>query len=381
MLDAVPPLFTSEPSLVAMAGSPTDITNHPLFSSFIKIQSSKAGFTVDDLELNQIFLSDSTHGQDVDDRVKHIWRELGQKRTHLREIRDSFDAGYWDTASNILENLFISDTNLEHQIFPSIVGGVIQMQKDGEYRHYTRIANKEERMGVLTPALTGPPLTDRWLFRVAIYRFVDAVMKKFQVLDQIVPIHKLVKFSLDDQTARSYNPRSNMGIWYRDTWPGAFFELQFGEESSDQQVDDHVRMLLQGGAIVRMLNIALRPPDAVTYSGAVLPLIYASKAWKHATMYLLFQSGYKIFYLKRSYNLQADVTERLRFARDGYNILDHIWKSVPSEDQRKKLASLRSLLQRIPTDQTIDDDERNQSRARSPLSVEYDSDEYIPEME
>ncbi|KAF5389232.1 hypothetical protein D9757_003467 [Collybiopsis confluens] len=92
----------------------TDITNHPLFPSFIKIKSSKAGFTVHDLESNQNFLSDST--QVLDDRVKRIWRELGQKRTltlqHLREVQHSLDeAGYRATAANILENLFISDAN------------------------------------------------------------------------------------------------------------------------------------------------------------------------------------------------------------------------------------------------------------------------------
>ncbi|KAF5390087.1 hypothetical protein D9757_003735 [Collybiopsis confluens] len=259
-----------------------------------------------------------------------------------------------------------------------------------EYEHYVHVIKNNNIAGV-TKTLSlelGVERTTEYYFFTRLAMYIRKFVSDFVVLDhyQSMPVTKLVIEKLDEQEDfhryAPYTPRSDIDIWHRmATWPGILVELQSGDKITAhiELSDDHIRLLLQGGCLLRMMNIAQdrvndHDDDAPT---AVLPLLYVTKDWTHASIYLLFQSTSSlsagpIMYLERSYDIQANLSERIRFTKDLYNLCEHIEVYAPSEDLRDEINAIDADIHGISTTATRKDTKDDKKRKRDAGQGEKD---------
>ncbi|KAF5361203.1 hypothetical protein D9757_013607 [Collybiopsis confluens] len=230
-----------------------------------------------------------------------------------------------------------------------------QLRIAQEYEHYAHVVRHEEiaaPFDSLSPELGLERMTEYFFFTklaMHIKRFVP----EFRVLDHYksMPITKLVVEKLDEREDwhrfAAYRPKSDIGIWCCNaSWPGGLVELQSGDETTPhiELLEDHIRLLLQGGCLLRMMNIAKeRMTPGTNTLTAVLPLIYVTKDWARAFIYLLYQSKDQIFYYDRVYHLNTTLQERIWFTRDLYNLCDHIEADKPSEALQMQINGHRTF--------------------------------------
>ncbi|KAF5345072.1 hypothetical protein D9757_014969 [Collybiopsis confluens] len=98
---------------------------------------------------------------------------------------------------------------------------------------------------------------------------------------------------------------------------------------------------------------------------AVLPLNYITKDWSRASMYLLFEVGSHVYYLRRLYNIHSGLIPRLWFTRDLYNLADHIKETAPSDQVKESLQIIDAQLHNIKTVAHRVDKEDNKKRKRA----------------
>lgn len=96
-----------------------------------------------------------------------------------------------------------------------------------------------------------------------------------------------------------YTPKSDFGVWLQSVpWPFLLVKLQSVNKplSKLPSLVDHVWLLLQGGSLLRMMNLAhtmedktgVKPPPQPT---AVLLLIYNTRDWTNNSTLLMFAHG------------------------------------------------------------------------------------------
>ncbi|KAF5393404.1 hypothetical protein D9757_000759 [Collybiopsis confluens] len=392
------PFFVTERTLASQL-PPLTPGGSPLHSSFIKVKSG-GKFRFEDLQNNNIVLvgEDSITDDSVPPHVQEEWAALSQSRSLTPEV------SYRDASSVLnafLDELFTSVSSAEiplqgesseakmdclapeiphgflDQLFASISNAVVQPQVERseaeqniqsrlveETRHYSHIINFNEicaPMNTFSPQL-GVERTSEFFYFTIPAVYIRRFLPEFDVLDpyQPMPVAKLVIEKLDeaedDFKYATYVPKSDLGLWYHATiWPGSLMELHSGPHKTIhiEESEDHIRMFFQGASLLRMMNIAKQNTHGISYElsqkTATLPLIYVTKDWTRASMYLLFELGSKVYYLHRKYNLQSSIYHRLRFTRDLYNLVDHVEKLAPSEELRESLNSIDLQLGSIRT--------------------------------
>ncbi|KAF5366366.1 hypothetical protein D9757_011452 [Collybiopsis confluens] len=251
-----------------------------------------------------------------------------------------------------------------------------QLRIAQEYEHYAHVVRHEEiaaPFDSLSPEL-GLERTTEYFFFTKLAMHIKRFVPEFRVLDHYksMPITKLVVEKLDEREDwrrfAAYRPKSDIGIWCCNaSWPGGLVELQSGDETTPhiELLEDHIRLLLQGGCLLRMMNIAKeRMTPGTNTLTAVLPLIYVTKDWARAFIYLLYQSKDQIFYYDRVYHLNTTLQERIWFTRDLYNLCDHIEADKPSEALQMQINGLDVEIHGISTPGSRLDTKEDKKRKR-----------------
>ncbi|KAF5362694.1 hypothetical protein D9757_014517 [Collybiopsis confluens] len=351
------PFFVTEPTLASQL-PPLNPSSSVLYPSFIKVKSG-GKFRIEDLEYNNIvYISeDSVTNDTVPPHVQEEWDALAQSRSLTPELLAQLRLmlGSFHISDAFLDELFTSISSAEIELKAESSGtnqNIIRNRLVEETRHYSHIINFDEicaPMNTFSPKL-GVERTSEFFFFTVLAVHFRRFLPEFDVLDpyQTMPITKLIIEKLDetedDFKYAPYYPKSDLGIWYHATiWPGALMELHSGAHKTMriEESEDHIRMFLQGASLLRMMNIAKRNThglsDELSQQTVTLPLVYVTKDWTRASIYLLFEVGSKVYYLHRTYDLQSTLYHRLRFTRDMYNLVNHIEKSAPSQQLRISL--------------------------------------------
>ncbi|KAF5343886.1 hypothetical protein D9757_015252 [Collybiopsis confluens] len=379
------PFFRMEPSL-ALQQPALSPSSSPLYPSFIRVRSG-SGFCYDDLALNHVEhvpTNDLSHPL-VPSHVQAIWKSLSRPRNVTSEVaaqlttRQQLDklktkltkhnAGPQDS----LDDLFTVLQAHESRDVEFTQEPIVDLELD-HYGHIIKYSGLRSRRGPFSVKFS-LETSLMYFFFANLMMYIEEHMPEYDVVEayQTMPIAKLVIEKLDEVMDilrfAPYYPKSDIGIWSRGSiWPGLLAEFHSGNLSTIQVIrsPDHIRMFLQGASLVRMMNIAQR--DAPGGMGesliktSVLPLIYVTKDWSRATVYLLFEVGLKVYYLQRTYNIVASLSSRLRFARDLYNILDHIKNNTPSDELKEKLRLLEKVLRSVKTAAKRVDTEEDKKR-------------------
>ncbi|KAF5360330.1 hypothetical protein D9757_013948 [Collybiopsis confluens] len=362
------PFFVTEPTLASQL-PPLNPSSSVLYPSFIKVKSG-GKFRIEDLEYNNIvYISeDSVTNDTVPPHVQEEWDALAQSRSLTPELLAQLRLmlGSFHISDAFLDELFTSISSAEIELKAESSGTnqniirnrlveetrhyshIIRNRLVEETRHYSHIINFDEicaPMNTFSPKL-GVERTSEFFFFTVLAVHFRQFLPEFDVLDpyQTMPITKLIIEKLDetedDFKYAPYYPKSDLGIWYHATiWPGALMELHSGAHKTMriEESEDHIRMFLQGASLLRMMNIAKRNThglsDKLSQQTVTLPLVYVTKDWTRASIYLLFE----VYYLHRTYDLQSTLYHRLRFTRDMYNLVNHIEKSAPSQQLRISL--------------------------------------------
>ncbi|KAF5351409.1 hypothetical protein D9757_014520 [Collybiopsis confluens] len=364
------PFFLTEPTLARQ--QPTlSPSRSELYPTFIRVQSG-GEFSYDDLALNNIEFVPNTNISDVTvpSHVQKIWNALSQKRNITRDQLKTLErklAKRHLQTSYSLEDLFTvlqedeGSMSMHSQASESPPEPMLELERD----HYGHVIKYS---GVCFPHMNtfsskvGVEKSSEYFFFTNYTIYFLEHLPQFDILDpyQPMPITKLVVEKLDEQLDvhrfAPYYPKSDMGVWYHGSiWPALLAEFHSGKTETAQIEHslDHMRMFLQGASLLRMINIARRNADdrkgKSPLKTAVLPLNYITKDWSRASMYLLFEVGSHVYYLRRLYDIHSGLIPRLRFTRDLYNLADHIKETAPSDQVKESLPIIDAQLHNIKT--------------------------------
>ncbi|KAF5378392.1 hypothetical protein D9757_010890 [Collybiopsis confluens] len=317
------PFFVTEPTLASQL-PPLNPSSSVLYPSFIKVKSG-GKFRIEDLEYNNIvYISeDSVTNDTVPPHVQEEWDALAQSRSLTPELLAQLRLilGSFHISDAFLDELFTSISSAEIELKAESSGtnqNIIRNRLVEETRHYSHIINFDEicaPMNTFSPEL-GVERTSEFFFFTVLAVHFRRFLPEFDVLDpyQTMPITKLIIEKLDetedDFKYAPYHPKSDLGIWYHATiWPGALMELHSGAHKTMciEESEDHIRMFLQGASLLQMMNIAKRNThglsDELSQQTVTLPLVYVTKDWRRASIYLLFEVGSKAEDKKRKRNV------------------------------------------------------------------------------
>ncbi|KAF5347877.1 hypothetical protein D9757_013415 [Collybiopsis confluens] len=349
------PFFLDEPSLATLGHLLPPDANHYLYPSFIKATSG-TGFNHKDITLNKIFKhgppASSDPNKAIPTHVTHIWNKLSQRRVLTANRHSDF--------LTELEKIGVPDSvgsNLLAELFTTVPGDETEpgtSRNQQEYTHYAFIVTQDpltNPISKITKRLSLERLGEYFFFsRLTV--FIQGFASYLDTIDKnhAMPIARLVVERTDATGQRRrfapYPPKSDFGVWLHVApWPFLLVELQSGNRASNKihLSEDHIRMLLQGGSLVRMMNIA-RKLENLEQETAVLPLIYKTRDWTAGALLLLFALGDEIHYLERKYDLSESLEQRLRFTRDLYNLFDWMEESVPSAVLQQRWEAIDSAL-------------------------------------
>ncbi|KAF5389579.1 hypothetical protein D9757_004101 [Collybiopsis confluens] len=384
------PFFLREPSLKAYTPS-LNPSSSDLQPSFIKVQL-RGEFQYDDLQCNNIehVLNHAISAVTVPLHVQGVWNSLARSRnmTDLNIKTLERKLIKYEESPKALEKLFNVVASKEERLAAAGKNGDHTEENRNEemmiaerkhYAHIIRSSTDYAPIKTFSPKI-GVERASELFFFTPLASFFMRFLSDFDVLDtyQKMPIAKLVIEKLDEQLDvykyAPYYPRSDLGIWYHGSiWPGALVELQSGTQSTTtiEHSPDHIRMFLQGASLLRMMNIAKRSTDnrnngtnEPSDEDALLPLIYITKDWSRASLYLLFELGPKVCYLHRVYNFQHNISQRFRFTRDLYNLAEYIGKHAPSNELKDSLKLIDNQLLSIKTVANRVDKEDDKKRKR-----------------
>ncbi|KAF5346608.1 hypothetical protein D9757_014283 [Collybiopsis confluens] len=379
------PFFLTEPTLACQ--QPTlSPSRSELYPTFIRVQSG-GEFSYDDLALNNIEFVPNTNISDVTvpSHVQKIWNALSQKRNITRDQLKTLErklAKRHPQTSYSLEDLFTvlqedkGSMSMHSQASESPPEPMLELERD-HYGHVIKCS------GVCSPHMNtfsskvGVEKSSEYFFFTNYTIYFLEHLPQFDILDpyQPMPITKLVVEKLDEQLDvhrfAPYYPKSDMGVWYHGSiWPALLAEFHSGKTETAQieHSPDHMRMFLQGASLLRMINIARRNADdrkgKSPLKTAVLPLNYITKDWSRASMYLLFEVGSHVYYLRRLYDIHSGLIPRLRFTRDLYNLANHIKETAPLDQVKESLQIIDAQLHNIKTVAHRVDKEDDKKRKR-----------------
>ncbi|KAF5338263.1 hypothetical protein D9757_006622 [Collybiopsis confluens] len=340
-------LFTKEPTLALISHSLPPDESHYLYPTFIKSQAP-SGFLHKDLKLNDIFQYDeyvAQHPGLISEQPAHV-RQLWDKWSGKRPLTEkACDRLCKKLRKRGYATAFITETFSQATGSGGVNDPQSLVREKEEIEHYAHIITQETLAGPfseLSPKLGLERMAEFYFFgRFSI--FLKAYAPIFSIFDKNhpMPISPLV-LRTDAKGAKTFTPyaaKSDVGIWLRlAPWPMLLVELQSGNKLNLELSDDYVRMMLQGGSLVKTMNIA-QGMDGTSKPTATLPMLYITKDWTVANMYLMFALEKKVFVLERRYNLAESLHQRIKFTRDLYNLLDCMMDTIPSEALLKHMSA------------------------------------------